>query len=116
MSSQDGQHSTGFEIFFEPKHEHAEMTFLADLSGLLHSLGLIFQYKEFGNIHLFRPDAGPVTDDEREAVEDWLAGRHDLAYFDVAHLSHAPLPGLAKIMDKYARPRRVLMCITPAIH
>lgn len=108
---------TGFEIFFEPKHEHAEMAFLADLSGLLHSLGLIFQYKEFGNIHLFRPDAGPVTDDEREAVEDWLAGRHDLAYFDVAQLSKAPPSCLAKIMGgNYALPRRVLLCITPAIH
>jgi hypothetical protein len=107
---------TGFEIFFEPKQEHAEMALLADLSGLLHSLNLMFQYKEFGNIHLFRTDAVPVTEHEREAVEDWLADRHDLVFFDVAHLSHAPNPCLARAMDKKATPKRVLLCIKPSIH
>mgnify|MGYP001325821506 CR=1 FL=1 len=106
----------GFEIFFEPKQEHAEMAFLVDLSGLLQSLSLIFQYKEYGNVHLFRTDAGPVTDDVRETVEDWLADRHDLVFFDVACLSHAPLPCLTKTMDGHAAQKHVLLYITPSIH
>jgi len=76
------------------------MALLTDLSGLLHSLHLMFQYKEFGCIHLFRTDAEPVTEHERGAVEDWLTERHDLVYFDVAHLSLAPHPCLARDMDK----------------
>lgn len=107
---------TGFEIFFEPKQEHAEMVLLADMSDILPSLNLTFQYKEFGNIHLFRTDAGPVTEDEREAVSDWLAGRNELVFFDVAPLSCVPLPCLAPIMDRNAPPKRVLLCLTPSIH
>lgn len=105
---------TGFEIFFEPKQEHTEMALLADLSGLLQPLNLMFQYKEFGNIHLFRTDAGAMSEDEREAVKDWLADRHDLVFLDVAPLSNAPHPWLARTMNRV--PKRVLLCITPSIH
>lgn len=107
---------TGFDIFFELKQQHAEMALLADLSGLLHSLNLMFQYNEFGSIHLFRADAGPVKEDEREAVENWLAERHDLVSFEVAHLSHAPLPCLVRTVDRNSMRKRVLLCITPSIH
>ena len=107
---------TGFEIFFEPKQGYAEMALLADLSGLLHALNLMFQYKEFGNLHLFRTDAEPMTEHEREAVEDWLADRHDLDFFDVAQLSHAPHPFLNQAKDNLAPPQRVLLCIKPTMH
>jgi hypothetical protein len=74
----------------------------------------MFQYREYGNLYIFRDDGEKVSEVEREAVEDWLAARPDLQYFDVAPLINVPHP--LRIGTHDGLPRRVLLKITPSIH
>lgn len=114
MSAYD--RGTGFEVFYEPRQEECEMDLLCDFSGTFYDSGIAFQYKEVGNIYVFKTDAEVIlTEDEREVIDAWFADRADLLFHEVGPLSRASLPLKVTVYGDDMQ-RRVLLLITPSIH